>query len=260
MSLAVLDLVDGDFRGARQNFLQHAFVGGIEVLHENESHAGVFREITKQFGEGFQAAGGSADADDRESGGFRRGGALSVRAIFRRPVCGGRSLWSSSLQNSLAQGQEWRTLLREAEGRACGTGSESILTRQWEGPSMIVANEVGRRMRLRAELCDRREWIGETPSERIEKTGEGEPVVPTVSGNSLRDPTANTVGIIGNIFVLSLCDFTQSSANFVHQTVLQVRRSVAERDFDRTHPVRPHLTDEVSAVMPTVDPWFWRCI
>ncbi|HEX7316458.1 MAG TPA: hypothetical protein VF297_21325 [Pyrinomonadaceae bacterium] len=36
------------------------------MLHQHEGHAGIDGEMVKQLAEGFEAAGGSADADHRE--------------------------------------------------------------------------------------------------------------------------------------------------------------------------------------------------
>ncbi len=45
-----------------------ALVLGIEVLDQHEGHAGVLRQVGQQLAEGFQAAGGGADPDDRKGG------------------------------------------------------------------------------------------------------------------------------------------------------------------------------------------------
>jgi hypothetical protein len=60
------DLDDGHRRGSGQHFGQLALVRGIQVLDQHEDHAGVGGKFSQELGEGFEAAGGRADADDRE--------------------------------------------------------------------------------------------------------------------------------------------------------------------------------------------------
>ena len=47
-------------------FGEHAFVFGIQMLDQDEGHACVLGKITHEFGEGFDSAGGSADGGNQE--------------------------------------------------------------------------------------------------------------------------------------------------------------------------------------------------
>ena len=60
------DLLDRHRGDAGEELREGAFVLGVEVLDKYEAQAGVGRQMLEQVGEGFQAAGGSADANDRK--------------------------------------------------------------------------------------------------------------------------------------------------------------------------------------------------
>src|SRR5207302_7999131 len=47
-------------------FGQQAFVFGIQMLNQNEGHAGIVRKASDQFGEGFDSAGRRADGGNQE--------------------------------------------------------------------------------------------------------------------------------------------------------------------------------------------------
>ena len=74
----ILDLFDHHPGGPLQQFGHDAPVGGIEVLDDDEGHAAVVGHMAQKLLQGFQTAGGSANADDRE--GLGRG----WRQRFRR--------------------------------------------------------------------------------------------------------------------------------------------------------------------------------
>jgi hypothetical protein len=61
---AVLHFDDRHGCRAGDQLGEHAFVFGIEMLNEDESHSGVGREMGEQFGEGFQAARRSPNGDN----------------------------------------------------------------------------------------------------------------------------------------------------------------------------------------------------
>ena len=69
---AILHFDDGHGCGAGDQLGEHAFVLGIEMLNEDESHSGVGREMGEKFGEGFQAAGRSSNGDNGHVVGLRR--------------------------------------------------------------------------------------------------------------------------------------------------------------------------------------------
>src|SRR5262245_8969281 len=60
---AMLDHLDRHVGGSGQQFSENAFARGVEVLHEDEGHARVVRQVIEQLREGLQTASGSADAD-----------------------------------------------------------------------------------------------------------------------------------------------------------------------------------------------------
>lgn len=66
-------LHDGHARRPREQVAQPALVPGIEMLHEQECHPGVGREVREELGERFESARGRADADDGKTvaGGLR---------------------------------------------------------------------------------------------------------------------------------------------------------------------------------------------
>jgi hypothetical protein len=57
---------------ARQQLRHHAFVSGIEMLHEDESHLIVGRQSTEQLRASLKATGRGANADDRKISGWER--------------------------------------------------------------------------------------------------------------------------------------------------------------------------------------------
>ena len=63
--LLARDLAHRESGGPRQDVGQRAFPRRVEMLHQNEGHAGVGRQVLKQLREGLEAAGRRADADDR---------------------------------------------------------------------------------------------------------------------------------------------------------------------------------------------------
>jgi hypothetical protein len=63
---AVPGLNDRDGCGAAEQVHQHAFMGGLQMLNEDEGHARCWRQGFQQFLESFVAAGRGADADDHE--------------------------------------------------------------------------------------------------------------------------------------------------------------------------------------------------
>src|SRR5262245_10347410 len=67
---AIFNLFDRHFGGFGQQFSEDAFALRVEVLHENEGHASIRRQMFEQLPEGLKTASGSADADYRE--GLRR--------------------------------------------------------------------------------------------------------------------------------------------------------------------------------------------
>jgi len=58
-------LDDGHGGEVAEEIGQDAGVMRVEVLHQHEGHAGGGREVAEEFGEGFQAAGGCAYADNQ---------------------------------------------------------------------------------------------------------------------------------------------------------------------------------------------------
>ena len=70
---------DGNLGGPRQDFLQRAAMFGVEVLHQHEGHASLFRQVTQQFGECFQPARRRPDPHDGEQS----------RGRFSVNLCGG---------------------------------------------------------------------------------------------------------------------------------------------------------------------------
>ena len=62
----ICDLLDRHRRDASEELGKGAFVLGVEMLDEDEAQAGVRGQMLQQLGEGLQAAGGSADANDRK--------------------------------------------------------------------------------------------------------------------------------------------------------------------------------------------------
>src|SRR5215470_273260 len=64
---AIIDLLDRHVGGSGQQFSENAFARGVEVLHEDEGHTRVVRQMIEQLHEGLQTAGGSADADYEEA-------------------------------------------------------------------------------------------------------------------------------------------------------------------------------------------------
>jgi hypothetical protein len=57
---------DGHRGGPRKDLGKRAVVVGVEMLYEDEAEAGIGLEVLQQLREGLKAAGGSANADDRE--------------------------------------------------------------------------------------------------------------------------------------------------------------------------------------------------
>ena len=79
--------------GTLQDLGQQADVAGIEMRHQDESQAGVHRAGAEEGLEGFQAAGGGADADDGAARGRqRRRLAGSLRLRHRGRGIGGGAL------------------------------------------------------------------------------------------------------------------------------------------------------------------------
>ena len=60
------NLSDRQRRRSLEDRRERAFVLGIEMLDQHEAHARIDRQVRQQFCEGFESAGGGADADDRE--------------------------------------------------------------------------------------------------------------------------------------------------------------------------------------------------
>jgi hypothetical protein len=78
---------------ARQQLNQHALVGGVEVLDENEGEAGFRRQHRKQFLHRFEAASRRADPDRQKAISLGLAGALWHSAGLRprlRAWCGPR--------------------------------------------------------------------------------------------------------------------------------------------------------------------------
>ena len=68
--------------GASENFGEQAVVLWVEVLHKDDSQAGIGRQLGQQMLENFEAAGGPADSDHWDGcGAFGRGW---FRGIVRR--------------------------------------------------------------------------------------------------------------------------------------------------------------------------------
>ena len=63
---ALNDFGDGDLGCSRQDFPQRAAMFGVEVLHQHERHARLFRQVTQQFGECFQPARRGPNSHDGE--------------------------------------------------------------------------------------------------------------------------------------------------------------------------------------------------
>ena len=76
----VRDLAHRHDRGAREQLGQRTFVQRVKVLHQDEGHAGVHRQMREQLGESLQATGRGADADDRK----RRAGERFVAFVRGR--------------------------------------------------------------------------------------------------------------------------------------------------------------------------------
>src|SRR6185437_17071302 len=68
------DFHDGHFGGAGKEFGEFAFVGRVEVLNKDESHAGLGGNFFQKLRKGFVAAGGGANADNQERFGLFFGG------------------------------------------------------------------------------------------------------------------------------------------------------------------------------------------
>jgi len=49
-----------------QKFRQHALVRRVKMLHEDESHASVWRQGSEKLGAGLQTPGRGANANDRK--------------------------------------------------------------------------------------------------------------------------------------------------------------------------------------------------
>ena len=62
----IRDLGHGHGGGPGQNLRKHAGVGRVEVLHQDEGHAGIDRQGLEHVLDGFDSARRRADADDRE--------------------------------------------------------------------------------------------------------------------------------------------------------------------------------------------------
>jgi hypothetical protein len=60
----VRDLVQWQRRRSLKDRREGAFVLGIEVLYQHESHAGVRRQVREQRSECFEPTGRCADTDD----------------------------------------------------------------------------------------------------------------------------------------------------------------------------------------------------
>jgi hypothetical protein len=70
--------------GALQDFRQHAFMAGVQMRHQHERHAGVYRACAEKPFEGFQPAGRSTYSDNGEVGDHR-----FRRVIHDYPPAGG---------------------------------------------------------------------------------------------------------------------------------------------------------------------------
>lgn len=64
---AVARLNDGYFRESPDEICHHAGMAWVQMGDEDKCNTGVRRHMGEKLFDGFQAAGGSADADDRES-------------------------------------------------------------------------------------------------------------------------------------------------------------------------------------------------
>jgi len=74
--------VHGGFFGKK--FGEHAVMLGVEMLDENEGHAGIGSQVADEFGESFDSARGSANSGDQQV-------ALAIRERGR--ISAGRIEW-----------------------------------------------------------------------------------------------------------------------------------------------------------------------
>ncbi len=79
----VARLADRHARALREQAGEDAVVRRVQMLDQHVSHAEVRREMVEELVEGFEAAGRSADADDREHGGQHgRVAIVGVEVLF----------------------------------------------------------------------------------------------------------------------------------------------------------------------------------
>jgi len=50
----------------REEFSEHAVMGGVEMLHEDEGHAGIGGDVTEEFRDCFDSACGGANGRNQE--------------------------------------------------------------------------------------------------------------------------------------------------------------------------------------------------
>ncbi len=78
---AVGNFLDAHGRLFRNEFGEQAFVLGIKMLDQDESHACIVGKVSHEFGEGLDSASGSADGGNQEVVlGFGRTGTLLLRS------------------------------------------------------------------------------------------------------------------------------------------------------------------------------------
>ncbi len=128
-------------RHALQDLRQETRVARVEMRHEHERHACVGRHVAEEFLEGFESAGGRADADDRKAG------AVVVLGLCRRSFRDHCYVFASVREG----GQEAITTPRDRRDPRCVAGTvRDVQSHMSSGPAGGAPGACGTRATMQS--------------------------------------------------------------------------------------------------------------